>query len=111
MSAPLEPLWMQRKTTQMGSNPHAILNHHMKLLKLASCQVTSPSDKVQSHDDCKILHLGCYSKEYTMRHRLHYVNHAARKLLATEFVPENARHALNEKRDPWSGTWGANSCD
>src|SRR4051812_29919920 len=45
----------------MGSNPHAIFNHHMKLLKLASCQVTSPSDKVQSHADYKILHLGCYS--------------------------------------------------
>ena len=46
-----------------------------------------------------------------MRHRFHYVNHAARKLLATEFVLENARHALNEKGDPRSGTWGANSCD
>ena len=31
--------------------------------------------------------------------------------MATEFVPENARHALNEKGDPWSGTGGANSCD
>src|SRR3954463_5826943 len=30
---------------------------------------------------------------------------------ATEFVPENARHALNEKGDPRSGTWGPNSCD
>jgi hypothetical protein len=30
---------------------------------------------------------------------------------ATEFVPENARHALNEKGDPRSGTWGANFCD
>ena len=26
-------------------------------------------------------------------------------------VPEDARHALNEKGDPRSGTWGANSCD
>ena len=50
-------------------------------------------------------------KEYTTRHRFHYVNHVTRKLLATEFVPENARHALNEKGDPRSGTWGANSCD
>src|SRR3954447_13877539 len=30
---------------------------------------------------------------------------------ATEFVPENARHALNKKGDPRSGTWGPNSCD
>ena len=30
---------------------------------------------------------------------------------ATEFVPENARHALNEKGDPRSRTWGPNSCD
>src|SRR3954467_1075572 len=50
-------------------------------------------------------------KEYTMRHRFHYVNHAARKLLATEFVPEDARPTLNEKGDPRSRTWGPNSCD
>ena len=31
--------------------------------------------------------------------------------MATEFVPENARHALEEKGDPRSGTWGANFCD
>src|SRR3954465_15845172 len=30
---------------------------------------------------------------------------------AIEFVLENARHALNEKGDPRSGTWGPNSCD
>src|SRR4051812_16951410 len=30
---------------------------------------------------------------------------------AMQFVPENVRHALNEKGDPRSGTWGANSCD
>ena len=28
-----------------------------------------------------------------------------------EFVPEDARPALNEKGDPRSGTWGPNSCD
>ena len=28
-----------------------------------------------------------------------------------EFVPENARPALNEKGDPRSGIWGPNSCD
>ena len=30
---------------------------------------------------------------------------------ATKFVPENARHALNDKGDPRSGTWGPNSSD
>ena len=40
-----------------------------------------------------------------MRHSKGYVNHAARKLLATGIVPENARSALNEKGDPRSGIW------
>src|SRR3954465_11135663 len=30
---------------------------------------------------------------------------------ATEFVPENARHALNEKGDRSRATWGPHSCD
>ena len=28
-----------------------------------------------------------------------------------EFVPENAKPALNGKGDPWSEIWGPNSCD
>ena len=52
---------MQTQTTQMGSNPNANLNHHMKLQSLASCQVTKSTDKVQSHGDFYLLHMGCYS--------------------------------------------------
>ena len=31
--------------------------------------------------------------------------------MATEFVPEDTRPALNEKGDPRSRTWGLNFCD
>src|ERR1041385_1800838 len=45
-------------------------------------------------------------KDYTTRHRFHYVNHAARKLLATG-VNARGRAACPEREwDPRSGTWG-----
>src|SRR3954466_2910035 len=46
----LEPTWMNLKAIQMGSNPNAKLNHHMKSYDLAPCEVTRLSDKVKLHD-------------------------------------------------------------
>src|ERR1041385_5315854 len=57
----LEPFWMQTQTNQMGSNPNAYLNHHMKYETLASCQVTKSSDKLQYHVDILLLQMGCYT--------------------------------------------------
>src|SRR4051812_17263555 len=57
----LEPLWKQTQPNQMGSNPNANLNHHMKLQSLASCQVTKSTDLVESHGVFYLLHMGCYS--------------------------------------------------
>ena len=57
----LEPTWEQLKANQMGSNPNANLNHHMKSYDQAPCEVTSPTDKAKLHDDFMELHVGCYS--------------------------------------------------
>ena len=46
----LEPTWKQKKAKQMGSNPNANLNHHMKSHDQAPCEVTSPTDKEKLHD-------------------------------------------------------------
>ena len=46
----LEPTWIQLKANQMGSNPSANLNHHMKSHDQAPCEVTSPTDKAKLHD-------------------------------------------------------------
>src|SRR3954470_8698147 len=56
----LEPLWKQAQPNQMGSNPNATLNHHMKLQSLAYCKVTKSTDKVQSHGVLLLLQMGCY---------------------------------------------------
>ena len=47
---------MNLKAIQMGSNPKAKLNHHMKSYDLAPCEVTRSSDKVKLHDVLEIAH-------------------------------------------------------
>src|SRR4051812_29495964 len=62
MTALLEPLCMQKKTTQNDSNLHGNLNHHMKGCQLPPCQVTSSTEKVKIHGDSNLLHVGCYTR-------------------------------------------------
>src|SRR3954469_2624411 len=46
----LEPTLEQLKENQMGSNPNANLNHHMKSHDQAPCDVTRSTDKLRLHD-------------------------------------------------------------
>ena len=46
----LEPNLENLKSNQIGSNPNANLNHHMKSHDQAPCEVTSPTDKAKLHD-------------------------------------------------------------
>src|SRR4051812_2352037 len=57
----LEPTLEQLKPNQMGSNPNANLNHHMKCHDKSPCEVTRSTDKVKLHDVLFELHLGCYT--------------------------------------------------
>src|SRR3954470_12628786 len=60
MNELLESTFEQLKAIEMGSNPNAILNHHIKSHDQAPCEVTSPTDKAKIHDVTKELHVGCY---------------------------------------------------
>ena len=45
-----EPTLKQLKENQMGSNPNANLNHHMKCYDQAPCEVTRSTDTARLHD-------------------------------------------------------------
>ena len=49
MNMLLEPTLEQLKAIEMGSNPNAILKHHMKSHDQAPCEVTSPTGKAKLH--------------------------------------------------------------
>src|SRR3954471_11549876 len=56
----LDPTLEQLKPYQMGSNPNANLNHHMKCHDQAPCEITRSTDKARLHDIFMELHVGCY---------------------------------------------------